>query len=124
MNTQPQLQTAWTINRDVIPLKQVHLLDRAHQIPMRQANLSAFPLALMIFGAILAIWFLNSFLKICNPNEILILSGRKHRTKSGQEVGYRVIFGGRVIVIPILETVKRMDLTTMPVFGGSQECLL
>jgi flotillin len=54
-------------------------------------------------------------MKICNPNEILILSGRKHRTPSGQEVGYRVKFGGRVIVIPILETVRRMDLTTMPV---------
>jgi flotillin len=66
-------------------------------------------------GISLAIWFLKSFLKICNPNEILILSGRKHRTSDGQEVGYRVIFGGRAIVIPILETVKRMDLTTMPV---------
>lgn len=63
----------------------------------------------------LIIGFSKSFLKICNPNEILILSGRKHRTKDGQEVGYRVIFGGRAIAIPILETVKRMDLTTMPV---------
>jgi flotillin len=83
---------------------------------VREGNLaSALPIALLIFAAILGIWFLNSFLRICNPNEILILSGRKHRTKSGEEVGYRVIFGGRVIVIPILETVKRMDLTTMPV---------
>ena len=77
--------------------------------------LTAFPIALSIAGVILFAWFAKSFMQICNPNEILILSGRKHRTKDGQDVGYRVIFGGRVIAIPILETVKRMDVTSMPV---------
>lgn len=73
------------------------------------------PIALSLFGAILLVWFLNSFLCICKPNEVLILSGRKRRTKDGQEVGYRVLAGGRAIRIPIVETVKRMDVTTMPV---------
>ncbi|MDJ0554204.1 MAG: SPFH domain-containing protein [Microcoleaceae cyanobacterium MO_207.B10] len=73
------------------------------------------PIALSIFGVVALIWFLNTFLQICKPNEILILSGRKRRTKEGQEVGYRVIFGGRTILIPILETAKTMDLRTMPV---------
>lgn len=76
---------------------------------------AALPIALTVFGAFVIVWFVNNFMQICNPNEIMILSGRKHRTKDGQEVGYRVIFGGRTIVIPILETVERMDLTTMPV---------
>lgn len=76
---------------------------------------AAVPIAVSIFGVILVVWFLKNFLRICNPNEILILSGRKHRTKDGQTVGYRVIFGGRVISIPILESVKIMDMTTMPV---------
>lgn len=75
---------------------------------------TALPIALTIFGSIIVIWFLNTFLQICKPNEILILSGRQHRTKDG-DVGYRVIFGGRTICIPILETVKTMDLRTMPV---------
>lgn len=76
---------------------------------------TALPIALSIFGVIIFIWFLNTFLQICKPNEILILSGRKRRNKEGQEVGYRVIFGGRTICIPIVETVKTMDLRTMPV---------
>ncbi|WP_407676169.1 flotillin family protein [Planktothrix mougeotii] len=76
---------------------------------------TALPIALSIFGVIIFIWFLNTFLQICKPNEILILSGRKRRNKDGQEVGYRVIFGGRTLCIPILETVKTMDLRTMPV---------
>ena len=71
--------------------------------------------SLGIFGTILLIWFLNSFLCVCKPNEVVILSGRKRKTSSGQEVGYRVLTGGRGIRIPILETVKRIDVTTMPV---------
>ncbi len=66
-------------------------------------------------GVILLIQFLRTFLVICNPNEILILSGLKRRDSSGKTHGYRVVTGGRVLRIPILETVKRMDLTTMPV---------
>ena len=75
----------------------------------------SFGLAVLIALAILFIWFLNSFMCICKPNEVLILSGRKYKTRAGRKIGYRVIFGGRAIRIPILETVKSMDLTVMPV---------
>jgi flotillin len=83
-------------------------------------NLSVLGLSLPLIvsgvvGLSLLIWFITSFMCICNPNEVLVLSGRKHKTKEGKEVGYRVIFGGRTIRIPILETVKRMDLRTMAV---------
>lgn len=76
---------------------------------------TSLPIAASIFGAIAIVWFLKSFLCICKPNEVLILSGRKWRNKDGQQVGYRVLVGGRAIRIPIVETVKRMDVTTMPV---------
>ncbi len=76
---------------------------------------TSLPIALGIFATIIVIWFLNSCLCICKPNEVVVLSGRKRKTKSGQEVGYRVITGGRSIRIPILETIKRIDVTTMPV---------
>ena len=76
---------------------------------------TSLPIALGIFGTVMLIWFLNSFLCICKPNEVVVLSGRKRKTKSGQELGYRVLTGGRGIRIPILETIKRIDVTTMPV---------
>ncbi|BAU66204.1 band 7 protein [Stanieria sp. NIES-3757] len=76
---------------------------------------TSLPLALGIFGTIILIWFLNSFLCICKPNEVVVLSGRKRKTSEGQEIGYRVLTGGRGIRIPILETIKRIDVTTMPV---------
>lgn len=77
--------------------------------------LASIPIALLIFGSIGFIWFLNSFLCICKPNEVVILTGRKRQTKEGSEVGYHVLSGGRAIRIPLVETVKRMDVTTMPI---------
>ncbi len=71
-------------------------------------------IGLSIFGFLIFLWILNQILCICKPNEILILSGLKRKTKEGHELGYRVT-RHRTICIPILETVKRMDLTTMPV---------
>lgn len=70
-------------------------------------------LLLIVSSSIVA--FLRSFLCICKPNEVIILSGRKRTNQAGKEVGYRVLAGGRGIRIPILETIKRIDVTTMPV---------
>ena len=111
-----------TLQTQANPLKlaqsePTHSTSINHSISQRsvnQLNIGGTLILLLIIAGLM-LWFIKSFLKICNPNEILILSGRKHRTQSGQEVGYRVKFGGRVIVIPILETVKRMNLTVMPV---------
>ena len=75
----------------------------------------SFTIAVTIFLIAAAIWVLKNLLRICNPNEILIVSGRKYRTPNGQTVGYRVVFGGRVITIPVLETVKRINMTIVPV---------
>lgn len=73
------------------------------------------PLIVTVLGTLFLTWFLRSFLCICRPNEIVVLSGRKWQTKDGRELGFRVICGGRVLRIPFLETVKRMNVTTMPV---------
>jgi flotillin len=54
-------------------------------------------------------------LRICRPNEILIFSGRKHTLPDGKVVGYRVVFGGRGMRIPVVETVDRMDVSLISV---------
>ncbi len=54
-------------------------------------------------------------LRICRPNEILIFSGRKHKTPDGRTVGYRVVFGGRGMRIPVVETVSQMDVSLISV---------
>ena len=54
-------------------------------------------------------------LRICRPNEILIFSGRKHKTPDGRTVGYRVVFGGRGMRIPVVESVHEMDVSLISV---------
>ncbi|MEE2839205.1 MAG: SPFH domain-containing protein [Acidobacteriota bacterium] len=70
------------------------------------------------FGAMaimLMIVFIKANLIICQPNEILIISGRQHQLPDGTAIGYRVIKGGRGFKIPVLESVKYLSLTTMPI---------
>lgn len=67
-----------------------------------------------IFVAILLlIWFIKTFIVICPPNRVYVISGRSD--KASGKAGYRTIFGGRAIRIPIFEEVKEMDLTTIPI---------
>jgi len=62
-----------------------------------------------------ALGFTKAFLKICAPNEMLIFSGRTRELPDGTTIGYRIIKGGRTFQFPIIETVKRMSLETMPI---------
>ncbi len=70
-------------------------------------------------GAVFLIGFallvLSRFLCICGPNEVLVISGRKHRLPDGTTVGYKVLHGGRSFRFPVLETVSRMDMRLIPV---------
>ena len=66
-------------------------------------------------GILLMLTMLTRFLYVCRPSEILIFSGRKHRLPDGSEVGSRVIFGGRAWRIPLIESVQRMKMLSMPI---------
>jgi flotillin len=117
MNVQPQFESFFEQDVAVVQVAQVNANPPLRNEKNNIDGLisTSLPIALGIFGLIVLVWFLKSFLCICKPNEVVILSGRKHRIKDGQDVGYRVLTGGRAIRIPIVETVKRMDVTTMPV---------
>ena len=70
----------------------------------------------LVLGAIFAIvWLVKNHLHICDPNEVLIFSGRSHRSSDGRKVGFRVVFGGRAFRMPIVERVDRMDMTLISV---------
>jgi flotillin len=78
----------------------------------------ATPIGAAVAGGIallLLIFLFSRFLYICRPNEILIFSGRTHQRPDGSQAGYRVIFGGRAWRVPLIETVERMDMRTIPI---------
>lgn len=59
-----------------------------------------------------AIGLATNLLYICEPNEVLIFSGRTRQTQDGPR-GYRIIKGGRGWRTPLIERVDRLDLTNM-----------
>ena len=68
---------------------------------------------IVAFMAVLGI--IRANLKICQPNEVLIFSGRQRQLSDGSRVGYRVIQGGRGFRVPIIEKVDRLILNTIPI---------
>ena len=47
------------------------------------------------------------------PNEVLIISGRRARKRSGVKAGYRIVRGGGTFVSPFREQVQRLSLELM-----------
>jgi flotillin len=69
----------------------------------------------LIVALMAVLGIIRANLKICQPNEVLIFSGRNRRLSDGAMVGYRVIRGGRGFRIPIIEMVDRLLLNTIPI---------
>jgi len=72
-------------------------------------------IAIVIIVCLIILAFIKANLRICHPNEILVFSGKQRRLKDGTVVGYRVIKGGRGLKVPIIESVTRLPLTTIPI---------
>ena len=72
-------------------------------------------IGIAIIAGLVVLAFIKANLRICHPNEILVFSGKKRRLKDGTELGYRIIKGGRGLKIPIVESVSRMPLNTIPI---------
>lgn len=70
---------------------------------------------ILIVAFMTVLGIVRANLKICQPNEVLIFSGRQRRLSDGSSLGYRVIRGGRGFRIPILEQVDRLALNTIPI---------
>ena len=102
------------VRAETAPLAQLQTAPSPTQRPGAGAGL-VFAAGLTLVGVSVAIAIIKSSLRICKPNEMLIISGRQYKQPGGKSVGYRVVFGGRAFVIPIIERVEKMDMTTMPI---------
>jgi flotillin len=69
----------------------------------------------VVGGLLVLMWIMKALLYVCPPNHVLIFSGRKRVAEDGRSVGFRVVFGGRAMRVPILEEVRSMSLTNISV---------
>lgn len=79
---------------------------------MDTAEFIGIAIFLGVFFIFLLIIFIKTNVVICEPNEIVILSGKKRKDSDGNMIGYRVIRGGRGFKWPFIESVSRLSLTT------------
>ncbi|MGC1309719.1 MAG: SPFH domain-containing protein [Phormidesmis sp.] len=107
------------MSKQIFQAQTGQLVDPSARVGIETTNadglIAGGAIAVALVSALAAFAVIKSSLRICKPNEILIVSGRKYKQDSGKEVGYRVIFGGRAFVTPIIEQVEKMDMTTMPI---------
>jgi flotillin len=82
---------------------------------MDQAQLIGIYLGIGAFGILALVIFIKANIVICQPNEVVIISGRKRKMRDGTVVGYRLIRGGRGLKLPLLESAMRLPLTTRAV---------
>jgi flotillin len=82
---------------------------------MDQAQLIGIYLGVGSLAILALVIFVKANIVICAPNEVVIISGRKRKTKDGTVVGYRLIRGGRGFKWPLLESARRLPLTTRTV---------
>ena len=70
-----------------------------------------------VFVVIVALTLISRWMiRICRPNELLVVTGSQSNQGDQGMKGYRVVAnGGWTFVKPILETARRMDVTLLPV---------
>jgi len=77
-----------------------------------------------VFGAVVlaavfgAVAYVKRFLHVCEPNQVLILSGGSRRASDGRRIGYKAVFSGRGWRIPFIERVDAMDMSLISVPMG------
>lgn len=72
-------------------------------------------IAVSVIAVMLLIVFIKANLVICQPNEVVIISGRRQKAPDGTEIGYRIFKGGRGFKMPIIESVNRLPLNAIPI---------
>ena len=82
---------------------------------MESSQLLGISIFLGIIAVLALIIFIKTNIVLCQPNELVILAGKQRKLDDGTSVGYRVLRGGRGFKWPMLESVARLSLNTIPI---------
>jgi flotillin len=82
---------------------------------MDTPQLIGIALGIGVVALLLLLIFIKSNIVLCQPNELVVISGRQRKLPDGSSVGYRVLRGGRSFKRPLVESVGRMPLNSIPI---------
>ncbi len=69
----------------------------------------------IVFVVFLLIYMVFSRYTKVGPNQVLVVSGIKHRAEDGSKVGFRIVKGGGTFVMPIFEKVDILSLELLTI---------
>jgi flotillin len=82
---------------------------------MDTAQIIGIAIGLGVVALLLLVIFIKANVVLCQPNELVVISGRGRKLPDGTTIGYRVLRGGRGFKRPLVESVGRMPLNSIPV---------
>jgi flotillin len=82
---------------------------------MENAQLIGIAIFIGVIAILAIIIFIKTSIVLCQPNELVVLAGKKRKLADGSKIGYRVLRGGRGFKRPMLESVARLSLNTIPI---------
>src|SRR5271165_6628041 len=70
---------------------------------------------IIVFVVFLLLYMVFSRYTKVGPNQVLVVSGLKHRQEDGTKVGFRIVKGGGTFVLPIFEKVDILSLELLTI---------
>lgn len=70
-------------------------------------------LIVVVIAAVLAT--VAKYYKKVSPNTVAVITGRRHKTQTGSERGFRFVVGGGFFLVPVLEKMELLSLNVIPV---------
>jgi len=82
---------------------------------MIQGGIATVAAVVVIVVLFLLVYMVFSRYTKVGPNQVLIVSGRKHSLEDGSQVGFRIVKGGGTFVMPIFEKVDLLSLELLTI---------
>jgi len=80
-----------------------------------QGGIATVAAVVVIVVLFLLVYMVFSRYTKVGPNQVLIVSGRKHSLEDGSQVGFRIVKGGGTFVMPIFEKVDLLSLELLTI---------
>src|SRR6266705_1172239 len=93
----------------------MHLAPLLAELNLVQGGIATIATIVIVVVVFLLLYMVFSRYTKVGPNQVLIVSGRKHQLEDGSSVGFRIVKGGGTFVLPIFEKVDILSLELLTI---------
>jgi flotillin len=94
---------------------QLNLVPLLAELNLISGGISIIAAVVIVVVVFLLLYMIFSRYTKVGPNQVLIVSGKKHRLEDGTQVGFRIVKGGGTFVMPIFEKVDLLSLELLTI---------